>query len=112
LGFTFASLLFYNDPMEITAQTPIAYLSAEFGLEAKLPIYAGGLGILAGDILKGAADQKMHMVGIGLLYRGEEARQIITPEGNQIEANADFEQRRPRRLKEFPGRGKPRPHQG
>ncbi|MCL2110547.1 alpha-glucan family phosphorylase [Microgenomates group bacterium] len=77
--------------MEITAQTPIAYLSAEFGLEAKLPVYAGGLGILAGDILKAAADQKLHMAGVGLLYRGEEARQVITSEGNQVEANIDFE---------------------
>lgn len=77
--------------MEISAQNPIVYLSAEFGLENKLPVYAGGLGILAGDILKGAADQHLHMLGIGLLYRGEEAIQNISPEGNQVEANFNFD---------------------
>ena len=73
-----------------TAQNPIAYFSAEFGLKAELPVYAGGLGVLAGDILKEAADLEWPMIGIGLLYHGEESVQIITTEGNQIETNNDY----------------------
>lgn len=80
--------------LEITAQSPIAYLSAEFGLNAELPVYAGGLGILAGDILKAAADQELDMAGIGLLYRGEETIQEITPEGNQLERDNIYDRQK------------------
>lgn len=75
---------------QFTAAAPVAYFSAEFAIDSGLPIYAGGLGILAGDILKEAADLKMNMVGVGLLYKGEEARQVITVEGNQIEENINY----------------------
>ncbi|NCN06454.1 MAG: alpha-glucan family phosphorylase [Candidatus Pacebacteria bacterium] len=74
-----------------TAAHPIAYLCAEFGLESDLPFYAGGLGILAGDTLKQAADDHVHMVGIGLLYRGIGSIQNITAEGMQYESNAKFD---------------------
>ena len=47
----------------------IAYFSAEFGLHECLPIYAGGLGILAGDHLKSASDLGVPVVGVGLLYQ-------------------------------------------
>ncbi len=47
---------------------PVAYFSAEFGLHESLPIYSGGLGILAGDHLKSASDLGVPLVGIGLLY--------------------------------------------
>lgn len=47
---------------------PVAFLCAEFGLHASLPIYSGGLGILAGDLLKEASDRCVPMVGVGLLY--------------------------------------------
>jgi len=77
--------------MPISAQHPIAYFCAEFGLESRLPIYAGGLGILAGDNLKAAADAKLPMVGVGLLYRGEKAIQHITPEGMQEEWDMKFD---------------------
>ena len=73
-----------------TPEQPVAYFSAEFAVDPNLPIYAGGLGVLAGDILKEAADQGMHMVGVGLLYKGEEACQTITAEGNQVEVNIDY----------------------
>jgi len=46
----------------------IAYFSFEFGLHSSLPIYSGGLGILAGDHLKGASDLGVPLVGVGLLY--------------------------------------------
>src|ERR1035437_10870055 len=48
---------------------PVAFLCAEFGIHRSLPIYAGGLGVLAGDILKEASDLALPMVGVGLLYR-------------------------------------------
>lgn len=70
---------------------PIAFFCAEYGLEAKLPLYAGGLGVLAGDILKQAADDRLPMVGIGLLYRGDGAKQVITTEGNQLEECYEFD---------------------
>ena len=47
---------------------PIAYFCAEYGFEDALPIFAGGLGILAGDVVKEAGDQKLPMVAIGLYY--------------------------------------------
>ncbi len=70
---------------------PIAYFCAEFGLESYLPWYAGGLGVLAGDTLKQAADDQVPMVGIGLLYRGEAAIQVLTQEGEQQEADQPFD---------------------
>jgi starch phosphorylase len=48
---------------------PVAYFCAEYALEGVRPIYSGGLGILAGDVLREAGDQKMPMVAIGLFYR-------------------------------------------
>jgi len=50
-------------------QRPIAFFCAEFGVHGSLPIYSGGLGVLAGDILKEASDQGLPVVAIGLLYR-------------------------------------------
>jgi starch phosphorylase len=47
----------------------VAYFSMEFGIEARLPIYSGGLGVLAGDHLKAAAELGVPLVGVGLLYR-------------------------------------------
>ncbi len=73
-----------------SAENPVAYFSAEFAIHNGLPIYAGGLGVLAGDILKSAADLGIHMAGVGLLYKGEEAHQKITLEGNQEEVNFDY----------------------
>jgi starch phosphorylase len=47
---------------------PVAYFSAEFGLHESLPIYSGGLGILAGDHIKSASDLDIPLVGVGLFY--------------------------------------------
>jgi starch phosphorylase len=63
----------------------IAYFSMEFGLGAALPLYAGGLGVLAGDFLKTASDLDMPAVGIGLLYQEGYFRQIIDADGVQQE---------------------------
>lgn len=64
----------------------IAYFSMEFGLGEALPIYSGGLGILAGDFLKTASDLGVPVVGIGLLYQQGYFRQILGPDGRQGEA--------------------------
>ena len=57
----------------------------EFGLHERLPIYSGGLGVLAGDHLKAAAELGVPLVGVGLLYRGGYFRQEIDADGRQTE---------------------------
>ncbi|MGH8745431.1 MAG: alpha-glucan family phosphorylase [Burkholderiales bacterium] len=71
----------------------IAYFCAEFGLHESLPIYSGGLGILAGDHAKTASDIRLPLVGVGLLYRQGYFRQHIDGEGRQhaIYADTEFE---------------------
>ena len=63
----------------------IAYFSMEFAIEAGLPIYSGGLGVLAGDHLKAAADLGIPLVGVGLFYRGGYFTQGLSDEGRQTE---------------------------
>jgi len=63
----------------------IAYFSMEFGICESLPIYSGGLGVLAGDYLKTASDLKVPMIGVGLLYQQGYFRQAINSDGEQIE---------------------------
>ena len=63
----------------------VAYFSMEFGLGAALPLYAGGLGVLAGDFLKTASDLDVPVVGVGLLYQEGYFRQIVDGEGMQQE---------------------------
>nr|WP_279384472.1 alpha-glucan family phosphorylase [Geotalea toluenoxydans] len=63
----------------------VAYFSMEFGLHESLPIYSGGLGILAGDHLKSASDLGLPLVGVGLLYRQGYFRQYLNIEGWQQE---------------------------
>jgi starch phosphorylase len=64
----------------------IAYFSAEFALHQSLPIYAGGLGVLAGDHCKEASDLGLPLVGVGFMYPMGYFQQKISPEGRQIEA--------------------------
>ncbi|MBL8151176.1 MAG: alpha-glucan family phosphorylase, partial [Blastocatellia bacterium] len=64
---------------------PVAYFSAEFGIHESLPIYSGGLGVLAGDHLKSASDIGIPMIGIGLLYREGYFTQRINGHGWQEE---------------------------
>ncbi|HSB98281.1 MAG TPA: alpha-glucan family phosphorylase, partial [Burkholderiaceae bacterium] len=64
---------------------PVAFLCAEFAVHASLPIYAGGLGVLAGDILKEASDLALPMVGVGLMYRTGYFHQRIDTSGYQHE---------------------------
>ena len=64
----------------------VAYFSMEFGLGEALPLYAGGLGVLAGDFLKTASDLDVPMAGVGLLYQEGYFRQMISADGSQLEA--------------------------
>jgi starch phosphorylase len=70
----------------------IAYFCAEFGFHESLPIYSGGLGILAGDHCKAASDMGVPLIGVGLLYRQGYFSQTIDGEGNQgvTYADSDF----------------------
>ena len=63
----------------------IAYFSAEFGIHECLPIYSGGLGILAGDHMKSASDLGIPLVGVGLLYQNGYFRQYLNTDGWQQE---------------------------
>ena len=63
----------------------VAYFSMEFGIHERLPIYSGGLGVLAGDHLKAAAQLGVPLVGVGLLYTGGYFRQGIDESGRQTE---------------------------
>ena len=69
-----------------SALSGVAYFSMEFGLGEGLPLYAGGLGILAGDFLKTASDLGIPVIGIGLLYQEGYFRQLIDAAGAQHEA--------------------------
>jgi glycogen phosphorylase len=64
---------------------PVAYFSAEFGLHESLPIYSGGLGVLAGDHIKSASDLGIPLIGIGLFYGQGYFRQRLDKEGWQQE---------------------------
>ena len=64
---------------------PVAFFCAEFGFHSSMPVYSGGLGVLAGDILKEASDQALPMIGIGLFYRRGYFRQRLDSAGRQQE---------------------------
>src|SRR5687768_11718152 len=69
----------------ITSEHPVAYFCAEFGVHNSLPLYSGGLGILAGDHLKSASDLRLPLVAVGLLYRYGYFRQRLRNDGWQEE---------------------------
>jgi starch phosphorylase len=76
------------DNNQITPDSPIAYLCAEFAMSDDLPIYSGGLGILAGDMVRQASQDGFPLVAVGLLYKEGYFRQILSPEGKQEEQPA------------------------
>src|SRR3954465_7333181 len=69
----------------------IAYFSAEFGLHESLPIYSGGLGILAGDHLKSASELGLPLVAIGLMYRNGYFQQYLSADGWQQETYPELD---------------------
>lgn len=74
---------------DATAGPLVAYFSAEFGLTDCLSIFAGGLGLLAGDHLKSASDLGLPLVGVGLLYQEGYFRQYLNEAGRQQESYDD-----------------------
>ena len=64
---------------------PVAFFCSEFGFHPSMPLYSGGLGVLAGDILKEASDQALPLVGVGLLYGRGYFRQRLDLRGRQQE---------------------------
>jgi starch phosphorylase len=64
---------------------PVAYFVAEFGLHESLPLYSGGLGVLAGDTIKSASDLGVPFIGIGLFYAQSYFSQRLDASGQQIE---------------------------
>jgi starch phosphorylase len=75
----------FDKNAEGSSKMRVAYFSMEYGLHESLPIYSGGLGILAGDHLKSASDLGLPLVGVGLLYRQGYFRQYLNNEGWQQE---------------------------
>jgi glycogen phosphorylase len=63
----------------------VAYMCAEYGVHNSLPIYSGGLGVLAGDMLKESSDRGLPMVAVGLLYRRGYHHQRLDTSGRQLE---------------------------
>jgi starch phosphorylase len=70
---------------------PIAFLCAEYGIHRSLPVFAGGLGVLAGDFLKEASDRALPVVGVGLLYAQGYLHQRLDPSGWQHEYWLDID---------------------
>jgi glycogen phosphorylase len=70
---------------------PVAYFCAEFGLHNSVPIYSGGLGVLAGDHCKSASDLGVPMVGVGLFYRKGYFDQRLTLEGWQEDSDVEYD---------------------
>lgn len=78
-------------PMTLKSDQTVAYFSMEFGLHESIPIYGGGLGILAGDFLKAASDLSMPCVGVGLIYKYGYFTQRINMHGYQEEQFQEFD---------------------
>ena len=72
-------------------KTKIVYFSAEIGISAKLPTYSGGLGVLAGDHIKAAADAELPMCAVTLLYKEGYFKQRLDDEGHQTEIYPRFD---------------------
>jgi starch phosphorylase len=81
----------YHFGLETPFDFTVAYFSAEYGLTDCLPIYSGGLGVLAGDHLKSASDLRVPIVAVGLFYQKGYFRQYLNADGWQQETYPDNE---------------------
>ncbi|HEX8160405.1 MAG TPA: alpha-glucan family phosphorylase [Pyrinomonadaceae bacterium] len=92
----------------LTRERPVAYFCAEFGIHNSLPLYSGGLGVLAGDHLKSASDLGVPLVAVGLLYHYGYFRQRLRRDGWQEESYSKIDpQRLPIALVPDPATGQP-----
>lgn len=71
-------------------ERPVAYFCAEFALENRVPTFSGGLGVLAGDVIREAADRGIPMVGVGLYYRHGYICPTTLVDGREVEACTDL----------------------
>jgi glycogen phosphorylase len=78
----------------VAPERPIAFLCAEYGVHRSLPNYSGGLGALAGDLLKEASDRALPLVAVGLMYRHGYFRQRLDASGWQHEYWLDIDPER------------------
>jgi starch phosphorylase len=78
-----------GDPAPESRET-VAYFSMEIGLEESIPTYAGGLGVLAGDTVRSAADMAVPLVAVSLVHRKGYFRQRLDSAGNQVEEPVDW----------------------
>jgi starch phosphorylase len=77
---------------EISQITPrVAYFCMEYGLDERMPIYAGGLGVLAGDYLKAAHDLGLPVIGIGILWANDYTEQYIDENGRPYDRYPQYE---------------------
>src|ERR1051326_5364640 len=79
-----------DDMMPFSSKTTIAYFSMEIALDKAIPTYSGGLGVLAGDTLRSAADLSVPVVGLTLLHRKGYFEQHIDEQGNQTESASEW----------------------
>ena len=80
-----AAPTWFAEHHEADAAARVAYFSAEFGIHESVPVYSGGLGVLAGDHLKSASDLGLPLVGVSLMYREGYFRQYLNVDGWQQE---------------------------
>jgi glycogen phosphorylase len=76
---------------EFLSEPRVAYFSMEIALRSEIPTYAGGLGVLAGDTLRSAADLSVPLVAVTLVSRAGYFRQQIDPQGRQLESAAPWD---------------------
>src|SRR6266566_3050544 len=73
-----------------TSKRLVAYFTMEIALENAMPSYSGGLGVLAGDTIRAAADIRLPMVAVSLLYRKGYFTQVLSDDGSQTEEPVDW----------------------
>jgi len=76
----------FEKKFEVKKKPFIAYFSCEYGIDESLPLYSGGLGILAGDHMKSVSDLGVPLMGVGLLYRQGYFKQYLNADGWQMES--------------------------
>ncbi len=91
LSFNDTDFMYKDKKWTVEHDKKCAYLCMEYGLHESIPIYSGGLGILAGDYLKAASDQAIPMTAFGLLYKFGYFSQKIKPDGMQEECYKEIE---------------------
>jgi starch phosphorylase len=82
---------FAKEYSDLGPQHPVAYFCAEFGLHNSVPIYSGGLGVLAGDHCKAASELGVPLVGVGMLYTRGYFDQKVRPDGWQEDGDEQFD---------------------